>query len=313
MKKRQVWGFIKRKLSRLIVPWVIAVLTLIPLYKVIFLYSRSLPQEHWTSYFHFSNGNISSQNWLWFLPVLFVFSLLYLLFSKANIRMPNLSLKSAVFSAFLIGFVYSLGMDIFNLRGWTLTPFLDFQHEMVLPYFMFFLLGIFSYRLKIFDTKPENPRLYYTVSTLSAIPILVYIIFLLSPLFSPGNFIVSQTIDRVVIWFSFQLSLFSMVYVMIETFWRYFDKTGALWRELNQNSYYVYIIHVIVLGVIATLLLNTAMPSLLKYVTLAVSTFIVSNILVSLYYRAATRLKPTYKPKLRGSQNFRSRYERGNF
>ncbi|MCB9434766.1 MAG: acyltransferase family protein [Ardenticatenaceae bacterium] len=313
LKKRQVWGFIKRKLSRLIVPWAIAVLTLIPLYKVIYLYSRSLPQEHWTSYFHFSNGNISSQNWLWFLPVLFVFNLLYLLFSKANIRMPNLSLKSAVFSAFLIGFVYSLGMDIFNLRGWTLTPFLDFQHEMVLTYFMFFLLGIFSYRLKILDTKPENPRLYYTVSTLSAIPILVYIIFLLSPLFSPGNFIVSQTIDRVVIWFSFQLSLFSMVYVMIETFWRYFDKTGALWRELNQNSYYVYIIHVIVLGVIATLLLNTAMPSLLKYMTLAVSTFIVSNILVSLYYRAATRLKPTYKPKLRGSQNFRSRYEQGNF
>ncbi len=301
LRKREAWGFIKRKLSRLIVPWAVAVLTLIPLYKVIFLYSRNLPQEHWTTYFHFSNGNISGQSWLWFLPLLLVFNLLYLLFSKANIRLPNISLKTAVFGIFLIGFVYSFGMDIFNLRGWTLTPFLDFQHEMVLIYFMFFGLGVLSFRLKIFDTEPESKWLYTAVSALSWIPIFVYIAFLLFPFFSPGNFIVSQTVDRAVIWFCFQLSLFSMVYVMIETFRRYFDKTGTIWHELNQNSYYVYIIHVIVLGVIAMFLLDTAMAAAWKYVTLTVSTFIVSNIIISLYYRVTTRLEPIRKPELRGS------------
>ena len=55
------------------------------------------------------------------------------------------------------------------------------------------------------------------------------------------------------------------MYVMVETFWRYFDKTGRIWSELNRNSYGVYIIHVIVIGVIALPLLNSAMPSLLKY------------------------------------------------
>ena len=92
--------FIKGKLKRLMIPWVIAVFTLIPLYKVIFLYSRNLPQEHWSTYSHITNPN--SQNWLWFLPVLFVFNVLYLLLSKAKISIPNISLKVAVLGTFVI-------------------------------------------------------------------------------------------------------------------------------------------------------------------------------------------------------------------
>ena len=65
------WGFIKSKAKRLMFPWLIAVFTLIPLYKVIFLYSRGLPQENWLSYFHFNTQ--TSQNWLWFLPAAFRF------------------------------------------------------------------------------------------------------------------------------------------------------------------------------------------------------------------------------------------------
>jgi hypothetical protein len=48
---------VKGKFKRLMIPWVIAVLSLIPLYKVIFLYSRGLPQEHWATYFHITNPN----------------------------------------------------------------------------------------------------------------------------------------------------------------------------------------------------------------------------------------------------------------
>ncbi len=44
------------------------------------------------------------------------------------------------------------------------------------------------------------------------------------------------------------------MYVMIESFWRYLDKTGRLWSELSRNSYGVYIIHVIVIGIFGTLL-----------------------------------------------------------
>mgnify|MGYP001098461093 CR=1 FL=1 len=272
-------AFLKSKFKRLIIPWIIAVLTLIPLYKIIFLYSRNLPQENWTTYFHWSNG-IWSQNWLWFLPVLFLFNILYLLVSQVKISIPNISLKLAVFGTFLIGFVYSLGMDIFGLRGWTKIGLLDFQNERILIYFMAFLLGALCFRLKVFDVKPESRMLYLIANSIAWIPVTVYIFFLLYPWFKPGCFIISRIIDRSIVWFCFHLSLLCLAYVMIETFRRYQDKQGRLRNELNKNSYYVYIIHVIVMGGFALLLLNLAMPSLLKHLTLTVSTFAACNLIV---------------------------------
>jgi len=143
LKNKTGWAFVKSKFKRLIVPWIFAALTLIPLYKIIFLYSRNLPQESWTTYFHWTNG-IWSQNWLWFLPVLFLFNMLYLLFSRANINISNITLKKAVFAIFLIGFTYSFCMSIFKFQGWTKTLFIDFQNERLLIYFIIFLLGSVS-------------------------------------------------------------------------------------------------------------------------------------------------------------------------
>jgi hypothetical protein len=301
LKNKNGWAFLKSRFKRLIIPWIIAVLTLIPLYKIIYLYSRNLPQESWTSYFHFSNGNISSQNWLWFLPVLFSFNILYLLFSKANIRIPNISLKGAVFGTFLIGFVYSVSMgSIFGFRSWTLTPLIDFENERLLVNFMIFLLGALSFRQKVFGSKPKSKKLYIFVSSTAWIPIMIYIFFLLIPLFAPDGFMISPVVDRLIYWLSFYISLLCLMYLLIETFWRYLDKTGKIWGELNQNSYGVYIIHVIVLGCIALVMLNITIPSLLKYVILAVSTFVASNLIISVYRSLVQTIKSSSrKPETR--------------
>ncbi|KAA3656101.1 MAG: hypothetical protein DWQ04_32065 [Chloroflexi bacterium] len=74
-----------------------------------------------------------------------------------------------------------------------------------------------------------------------------------------------------------------MMILMIESFWRYVDKTGPIWSELNRNSYGVYIIHVILIGVFGTLLLNLDASALVKYPLLIFSTYIGGNLLVSLY------------------------------
>jgi hypothetical protein len=70
---------------------------------------------------------------------------------------------------------------------------------------------------------------------------------------------------------------------MITTFRKYLNKQGRIWKELNKNSYGVYIIHVIVVGGIALTMLNTAIPSLLKYLILTVSTYAASNLIVYFY------------------------------
>jgi surface polysaccharide O-acyltransferase-like enzyme len=282
--------FLKSKFKRLIVPWFIAVFTLIPLYKVIFLYSRSLPQEDWTTYFHWSTGTIWSQNWLWFLPALFLFDGLYLLLSKVNIDMPRLSLKTAVWSVFLISLTYSFCMDVFSLQGWTKTLLIDFQNERILIYFMVFLLGSLCYKLKTFDSKWKNKKLYVAINCVSWIPINLYLFLIIYSLIYPGNYLFSAIVDAVVIRLSFLLSMVCLLYVSIQTFRYYLDKQGAIGKELSRNSYSVYVIHVVVMGAVALAMLNTAIPSLLKHLILAVATFAVGNLLVSLYRKASRRL-----------------------
>lgn len=55
--------------------------------------------------------------------------------------------------------------------------------------------------------------------------------------------------------------------------------------ELNKNSYAVYIIHVVVIGLIALALLNLHIPAFLKYLILTILTFVVSNFIVYAYRR----------------------------
>jgi fucose 4-O-acetylase-like acetyltransferase len=289
MKNKTGWEFLKGKFKRLMIPWVIAVFTLIPIYKVIFLYSRNLPQEHWTTYFHITNPN--SQNWLWFLPLLFVFNVLYLILSKAKVNLSNISLKAAVLGTFLIGLVYSFGIGgILGFRSWTLTPLLDFENERLLLYFMTFLLGVLCFRQNIFAEIPKKKTLYTVANSVAWLPVTFHIFARLYPFLYPESF--SVTLLYRFIWhLSFYLSLLCLMYVMIESFWRYFDKTGRVWGVLNKNSYGVYIIHVIMIGVFGTLLMSMNLPALGKYPLLIISTYLGSNLLVSVYRSLVQTMK----------------------
>jgi fucose 4-O-acetylase-like acetyltransferase len=273
--------FLGSKFKRLIIPWAVAVLTLIPIYKVIFLYSRGLPQEEWTSYFHFSNGSFS-QLWLWFLPILFFFNLAYLALTKARLDMSRLGMKPAVAAVFLVGLAYSFGMRMLDGHGWTKTPVIDFENQRLLIYFLMFLLGSVCYQLKIFESAPARTRLYNIVNWTSWIPICLYIFLIIYTFVKPNDPIISVPLDQFFIRLSYHLSLLAMLYTMVTTFRLYFHKQGAFAMELNRNSYYVYIIHVVVMGGIALLLLETTIHSLLKFLILVTATYVAANLLISL-------------------------------
>jgi surface polysaccharide O-acyltransferase-like enzyme len=281
--------FVMGKFKRLIIPWLIAVFTLIPIYKVIFLYSRNLPQEHWSTYFHITNPN--SQNWLWFLPVLFVFNLAYVLLSKINLKKVEVPPKLTVLGAVLVGFVYSFSMgDLVGFRSWTLTPLIDFENERLLVYFLTFLLGSLFYRQGVLAEKPKGKRLYNIINGIAWIPVTAHIFVRLIPFISAEEFTVTP-MYRLLWWLSFDLALLCMLYLMVETFRRYFDTPGKIWTELNRNSYGVYIIHVILIGIFGTLLMKLGLPVYLKYPLLIILTYLGSNLLVSAYKRLTAKAR----------------------
>jgi len=287
------WRFLKTKFRRLMVPWFIAVFTLIPLHNMFFLHSRGLPQGNWTHYCHFSNGTIS-MSWLWFLPVLFVFDVLYLLLWRLNLHPRKLPMSWAVVVVFVLGMTYCEVASAFDWIGWTKTPLIDFQNERLLPYFLLFLLGSLSYRRGILDTNKRNMKLYIAVNATAWIPINIYLIVLLNFFLRPGNYIVSAGVDGFVLWFCSQVSMLSLLYCAVTTFKYYLNRQGRLGRVLSELSYSVYIIHIVVMGPIAWVLLKTDLPALVKYPFLALATWVASSLIAYAYTQTVARV--TAKP-----------------
>lgn len=289
--------FLKSKYKRIFIPWIIAVFTLIPAYKVIFLFSRGLPQEEWFTYFHIFQrtgtdfsffANNPSQSWLWFLPVLFLFQVVYLVMKKTNLLSMKISLKTGVILTFVIGVIYSMVISISGFKGWTLSPLLDFQRERLLVYFMAFLLGALCNKLNVFETQKRNKKLYIISNVVLTISLTIFTIVAINLFYnlvdvSRSYFIVSEWIDKLLYYIFAILSMLSFLHIFVYAFQFNLNKNYRILRELNKNSYQVYIIHIIVMGVIALLLIYVPIPAFAKFIVLTLLTFTVSNVIVFAY------------------------------
>lgn len=291
VKTKSAIGFLKAKFSRIMIPWVISVLLLIPAYKAIFLYSRHLPQEALFTYFHWFqrlDGNPYSfsdnpvQNWLWFLPVLFLFQVVYLALSRIKLLPARFSLRTGVFLTVFIGLLYSMIISVTGLTGWHHSLLFHFQRERLLVYFLVFLLGDLCYQINLFESEDRTKTRYVLSNAALAITLTVYTIVALNLFFNmiaPGRnfFFVSPWIDTMAFYSSQLISMLLFIYILIGMFRSRFNKRNNLMDHLNQNSYYVYIIHMIVLGVIALVTVELPFPVTMKYLLLTLLTFSVSH------------------------------------
>lgn len=286
--------FLRSKFVKLMIPWFISVISLIPIYKYIFLYSRGLPQEEWYSYFHTFQragsdldvwANNPTQQWLWFLPVLFLFQIVYLMLNKANLLSINISIKKSVILIFVISLIYSLIISFLDLRGWYYSALIDFQRERLLVYFMIFLLGSLCYKHQIFDTNIRNKKYLIISNVTLTIAIGIFTVVAMNLFFNivypeRNYFIVSKEVDVLVYYITLLLSMFSFLYVLIDLFKFNINKDNKIWKFLNANSYQVYIIHMIVVGVLALLLIDISLPIFIKFPILFTLSILVSNVLV---------------------------------
>jgi len=289
--------FILTKFRRIMIPWLIAVLTLIPAYKAIFLYSRGLPQEAWYSYFHFYSrdgadllffADNPTQNWLWFLPVLFLFQIIYMAMHKSNLLSRKLSLKAGAILTFVIGLIYSMLISEIDMVGWYHSSIFHFQRERLLIYFVSFLLGSLSCKLRVFDSDNRHIKYYILSNLVLTIALGIFTLVALNMFFNIVNpsrnyFFISDFGDRLTYYAMAILSMLSFLYVLIHVFRFNFNRISPLIGALNRGSYSVYIIHVIILGLLALIMMDLSLPGIVKFILLASSTFVLSNVIVYIY------------------------------
>jgi len=80
------------------------------------------------------------------------------------------------------------------------------------------------------------------------------------------------------------------MYILLTTFRLYLNRHTKLSNKLNANSYNVYIIHTVIIGGIAFLLLDVEFPSIIKFLILTGAVYALSNVLVSLYRTVRKKL-----------------------
>jgi len=299
IKNKTSWEFIKSKFRRIMIPWIIAILTLIPAFKAIFLFSRGLPQEEWYSYFTFFQRagtdlnfypNHPTQSWLWFLPILFLFQIIYLSLSKTRLSSIHISLKTGVILTFIVGLIYSMIISVSGLKGWFHSALLDFQRERLLIYFMSFLLGALCFKYRVFDTDEKNTKLYIIANVVLTIALGIFTAVALNLFFNiiePARnyFFISEFVDKTIYYATAIISMLSFLYVFIHVFRFHFNKTTTIMIHLNKSSYSVYIIHLIVMCILALPLVPLEILGFVKFVILTLLTYSVSNAIVIGYYR----------------------------
>ena len=306
VRKVSTKKFVVGKFKRLIIPWLVGVFALIPIYKILFLHSRGLPQEEWFSYFHwyertgsdlsfFANNPV--QNWLWFLPILFLFQVSYILIGK-SIPWDRISSKSLLVFILIIGVAYSMTISELGLKGWHNSILLHFQRERLLPYLLIFLSGAYCSHRQLLELTLSK-RSYIVLNIVLSVGITLYTGLALNLFFNmldPGRnyFFISSFADRSTYYLFALLNMMAILYLLINAFRSKLNYSNKWLSELNKNSYYVYVIHMIILGLVGYAVSLFEIPVVLKYLLVLTGTYVICNILISVY-RKLFQPKPIMK------------------
>jgi fucose 4-O-acetylase-like acetyltransferase len=307
LHKRKTWFFIKHKFKRLGVPWLIGVILLGPIHKYIYNYSRNpdfvYGLDLWSiflvkmkSALSFNTGFIYSNlqfNHLhfWFLSLLLLFFIVFALLHKGKRKLfansfsletskapSNKSILSILFLTSIISTVLTLHMYKIFSQGSGNEPWIiigsliQFQPTRVILYIFCFTLGIYAFHKKwfIIGNIPGH-FVFWTILSVALWFGQEKTLSILLENFSPIA-AVFYIFIRTLLFFSILLTFISFG----EKFW---DSSSKVNMSLAENSYNIYIIHMIFVFLVQLLLLNWLDLSIyIKFIIVSLSAIFLSYI-----------------------------------
>ena len=246
-EEKEFW---RRKLWRIVLPWLFGVLFIAPPVTYLILASRSAPMDFWTFYTTLFWGPLYEQAQYWYLGALLA---LYVLLTLAVRLFPALRTRSAepvrrqgrlFLALFLLTFL-SIGVLGSYLSPDLWQPFfyvLVLQPVRIPTYLIFFFLGAHAFRQRWFAAAGYTP----------ANPLWLVGCFLFSALYLWQRFTLPAlgASAQVIAWtnaFCQAAFTWTATLGLLGFFQRYLGRTTPLRTRLSETSYGVYYLHMAVL------------------------------------------------------------------
>lgn len=298
----ETWGFIRKKLFRLGIPWLIGVALFSPIYLFVFEYTRlELEQlSLWSCFlkktqgaFSFYTGIITSPSQfhhvhLWFISLLLFFFICFAILHKGKNRLlgssPEISKapsqKSILLTIFLVAllsalitfFMHGIFANSANKRPWLIVgSLIQFQPTHVTLYLLNFSLGIYAYHKKWFSNGKAPGHFFFWLLLSAVLWFCSEKVFVLLVQGFSMKLAATYVLIKPLLYFSILLTLISFGI-------NYWQSSSKINRTLSNNSYTIYLIHLFFVLVMQLLLQNRWDISI--YTKFAIVSF--SSILLSI-------------------------------
>ena len=280
LEKKGLWEFFKDKVNRLLVPWAVAVLIILPLA----LYDQPVKPvrpfwKYWLSYLSSFEARLrftqtpvgpTTQAIYWFISLLFAFFLLFALIYALARRWRGGSIfpaarkstsgHSVLVALGMFGLLTSAAYFILlffipDSSWFTLYMFLEFQVTRLVPFVGYFAFGVYAQSRGWFaDGRPLGSLTLW--GALSAVLAVVYLVFG-QPMFVNTAGTANLTVGYLLV-FAFLRSflLLSLLVISVSFGVRYWNYASGLNRQLAAASYNIYLVHFFIVVALQAALLR---------------------------------------------------------
>lgn len=258
--------FVKGKIVRIFIPWVIGAIVLAPLIGCISSYCDGCKGTFVDCVVKYLTPSYGGQYHFWFLGVLFYFFLItagiYALFNKKGFTVKTTEDKSPIplFLLFIAlaggaSFAISLFNDVYT---WTRTYFIQFENIKIPLYIAFFVLGIYAYKKNWFIDGYKPRTLPWSIVFVVSYVVCFYLnmIYELNPTTVTGKFLLNM---------AFSIEVLSYVFLLLSIFRKFFNNTGNKMKTICSCSFGVYIIHMFILLPILQFTKSVDIPLFIKF------------------------------------------------